>query len=174
MNPNDLSSNPYRPPEAALEVNTATAGHFELAERGTRLGAVLLDSVVAIVAMAPGFILMGIGGEGSALGMVGIGLIGIAGLGLFVTQVMFLVKYAQSIGKRMLKIQIRRSSGHDVNFGRIFGLRMVVPGLIGAIPVIGSIFSLVNVVFIFREDRRCLHDLIADTVVVKADPSLYS
>lgn len=47
-----------------------------------------------------------------------------------------------------------------------FVLRSFVNGLIGAIPCIGSIYALVDIVFIFREDRRCLHDLLASTVVV--------
>jgi uncharacterized RDD family membrane protein YckC len=36
-----------------------------------------------------------------------------------------------------------------------------------SIPLLGGLFSLVNVCFIFRDDRRCIHDLIADTIVVK-------
>ena len=38
------------------------------------------------------------------------------------------------------------------------------------IPVLGPLFSLVNVCFIFREDRRCIHDLIAGTQVVNGQP----
>jgi uncharacterized RDD family membrane protein YckC len=34
------------------------------------------------------------------------------------------------------------------------------------IPVIGPLFGLVNVLFIFGEERRCLHDLAANTIVV--------
>jgi hypothetical protein len=47
-------------------------------------------------------------------------------------------------------------------------LRGFIPGLIGAIPYIGPLFSLVNVLFIFREDYRCVHDHIAGTIVVQA------
>jgi hypothetical protein len=36
------------------------------------------------------------------------------------------------------------------------------------LPWIGFVFVIVNYGFIFREDRRYLHDLIADTRVVKA------
>ena len=32
--------------------------------------------------------------------------------------------------------------------------------LLAAIPGIGNLYALVDVLFIFREDRRCLHDLI--------------
>jgi uncharacterized RDD family membrane protein YckC len=31
-------------------------------------------------------------------------------------------------------------------------------------------YALVDACFIFREDRRCLHDLIAETTVVGGDP----
>jgi len=39
-------------------------------------------------------------------------------------------------------------------------------GLIGIIPAIGGIIQIVNILFIFRDDRKCIHDLIAGTVVV--------
>jgi uncharacterized RDD family membrane protein YckC len=47
-------------------------------------------------------------------------------------------------------------------------LRSFVNGLIGSIPVVGAAYSLVDICFIFRDDRRCLHDLLAGTKVVKA------
>jgi uncharacterized RDD family membrane protein YckC len=38
--------------------------------------------------------------------------------------------------------------------------------LLGAIPYVGWLVSLVDPLLIFGKDRRCLHDLIADTIVV--------
>jgi uncharacterized RDD family membrane protein YckC len=35
------------------------------------------------------------------------------------------------------------------------------------VPLLGLIVAPVDVLFIFRNDHRCLHDLIADTKVVK-------
>ncbi len=43
-------------------------------------------------------------------------------------------------------------------------VRMVLNGALGLIPF----YSLVDALFIFRSDRRCIHDLIAGTVVVKS------
>ena len=34
------------------------------------------------------------------------------------------------------------------------------------IPVIGSFLGLLDVLFIFRQDRRCLHDMVAGTEVI--------
>ena len=48
------------------------------------------------------------------------------------------------------------------------GLREIVPAIIGAIPLIGFVFYIVDVCFIFRTDRRCVHDLMANTKVVIA------
>jgi hypothetical protein len=39
--------------------------------------------------------------------------------------------------------------------------------VVGSIPVLGMFASLVDVLFIFRDDRRCVHDLIAGTQVTK-------
>ena len=37
-----------------------------------------------------------------------------------------------------------------------------------SIPVIGTVYGLLDVLLIFRASRRCLHDNIADTIVVTA------
>jgi uncharacterized RDD family membrane protein YckC len=92
----------------------------------------------------------------------------IAFLGIFIWNLLWLHKYGQTIGKRIMKVRIVRNDATRAGLARIFFLRMMVPGIIGAIPIVGHLFSLVNICFIFRDDRRCIHDLIADTVVVKA------
>jgi uncharacterized RDD family membrane protein YckC len=46
-------------------------------------------------------------------------------------------------------------------------LRIIVNGIPGALPCIGPFYSLADILCIFREDRRCLHDHIAGTKVVQ-------
>jgi uncharacterized RDD family membrane protein YckC len=78
---------------------------------------------------------------------------------------LLVVRYGQTIAKRMLDIKVVRSDGSQASLGRIFWLRNVVGiGLLGVIPL----YSLIDVLFIFGERRQCIHDLIADTIVVKA------
>lgn len=45
-------------------------------------------------------------------------------------------------------------------------VRALVPGFIGRIPLAGPIFKLVNALFIFGEERQCLHDKLAGTKVL--------
>ena len=56
------------------------------------------------------------------------------------------------------------ADGSPASLGRLIWLRNVVNGLISIIPLYG----LVDMLFIFGESRQCLHDKIADTIVVKA------
>lgn len=67
-----------------------------------------------------------------------------------------------------VSVKIVRHDGSRVALGRVFGLRMVVPSIIYMVPLLGFVFYLVDVLFIFRGDRRCVHDLMADTRVVSA------
>jgi hypothetical protein len=59
--------------------------------------------------------------------------------------------------------------GRKPAFGRLIGLRIRDCWAIGLVPIIGPIYSIVDVLFIFRDDRRCIHDHIAGTRVVVAD-----
>jgi len=84
--------------------------------------------------------------------------------GLVIVQVILLTKDSQTLGKRALKIRIvKTSTGQNGGFVANVLLRLVVNGILGAfIPFYG----LVDTLFIFKEDRRCIHDFIAGTQVV--------
>jgi uncharacterized RDD family membrane protein YckC len=70
----------------------------------------------------------------------------------------------QSIAKKVLGIKVVRADGSYATLSRIFWLRNVVNGLLGIVPLYG----IVDALFIFAEQRQCLHDKLADTIVVKA------
>ena len=82
----------------------------------------------------------------------------------FWLNIMYMARNGQSIGKKLLGIKVVRTDGSRVSLGRLIGLRGVVNGLISIVPLYG----IVDALFIFGESRQCLHDRIADTVVLKA------
>lgn len=143
-----------------------------LADRGTRLGAVLLDLVAAIAAMTPGLLVIaGSGYNDDLLGLAGllffVGWFGVAGYQLYL-----LVQRGQTIGKRALGIRIVDHQTDDVpNWLRVVFVRQMLPGLIGAIPYVGWAFLIADPLFIFRDDRRCLHDFLAETEVIVGHPA---
>ena len=97
------------------------------------------------------------------------GLLMLIALAVFgITQSTLLAKRGQTIGKKLLGLRILRSNGERAGLGRLLGLRYGVGLLIELVPVIGMIYALVDLLLIFREPRRCVHDYIADTIVVRA------
>lgn len=157
-------TNPYAPPQAVVADVIDPAAGIQLADRGTRFGAALLDGLLVLVMVYLPFVLSAMaGGKGpwSWIGLVAaaIGLI----VWLFFT-VKFLGENGQSIGKKACKIKILRKDGSEVSISRVIIARNVVNGVLGIIPLYG----LIDPLFIFGNARRCVHDYIADTIVVKA------
>jgi uncharacterized RDD family membrane protein YckC len=104
--------------------------------------------------------------------LIGLAVLGLATFALQLVQIYLVSTRGQTLGKRFLGIRIvRASDGSNPGFARAWLLRALVPGIIGMLPTIGSVFTIVNYGFIFRADRRCLHDLLADTRVVKVNPT---
>ncbi len=167
--------NPYQAPSSAV-ADMAYDGQLEAADRGTRLVAVILDALIGggvvgiLAAIAIPALLSTRRGstDGAAVGLVLVFVMLAAFLGIFIWNLVWIHKYGQTIGKRIMNVRIVRNDATRAGLARIFFLRMMVPGIIGAIPIVGPLFTLVDICFIFRDDRRCIHDLIADTVVVKA------
>lgn len=104
---------------------------------------------------------------------IGIALLVIAWIALLIVQAVFLIKRGQSLGKMAVGIRIVKVSDESApGFVKVFLLRMFIPNLLYGIPYLGVALLLVDLLFIFREDRRCVHDLIAETKVVDTSPTL--
>ena len=167
--------NPYEAPAAAVEDRSyAPTQESELADRGTRLAAKLLDGfifggalIIPIVVLFASIATRGISNSGNGFLIFAIVLIAAVTLGMIGWNLLWLHRHGQTIAKRICQVRIVRSDGGRASLGRLVGLRFFVPWLVGWVPIFGSLFGLVNICFIFREDRRCLHDLMADTMVVK-------
>ena len=81
----------------------------------------------------------------------------------------FLNRYQQTIGKRMLNIRVVSFDDSTLTLTRLIGIRHVLFMLLASIRVFGPVIALVDVLLIFRADRRCLHDLLANTRVVMVE-----
>jgi len=148
------------------------AGEWVLASLGSRFVAACLDMVPFLLAASIFAIAMVVTGarrfedlpQAIQFALMGAFVGGLVLIG--VVQIYMLVKYSQTIGKRICKIRIYNlETRQPADWVRSILLRIFVNGLVGAIPCVGGLYSLVDVCFIFRADRRCIHDLIAGTVV---------
>lgn len=161
----------YQAPAARVgELNAAPRAALVKAERGTRLGANLLDGLAAIVISSPLWIGVAINGGADKPSVISMALMvlgGLAVLGLFLYQLLLLYRHGQTLGKRQLGIRIVRSNGDAAEFSHLLLKRSLLPGVIGMIPLLGSLFGLANILWIFGDEKRCLHDLLADTIVVR-------
>ena len=164
-------ANPYAAP-AARVIDPLQTDTQELADRGTRLGAAIVDGLIYGVVWLAIFLLAtmvsnGGGADRQVAMYVAFGIGGLAFIALLVINGVLLHKHGQTIAKRLFKIKIVRSDGSRCGLTRVIFARWLPVGLLGAIPFVGYIVSLLDPLLIFREDYRCLHDHIADTVVVK-------
>jgi len=134
----------------------------QLAARGDRFVANLVDHVVIFVpAILAGVVGAVGGGHGAELLLLG----GIFG-GLFmgvVIQLIAQIQWGQSIGKRLTRIKVVRTDGSPIELWRLLILRnLVMTVLANAFGLIG----LVDALLIFTDARRCIHDYLADSIVV--------
>ncbi len=80
----------------------------------------------------------------------------------------FLATRSQTVGKRLLNIQmVNFADGTPASLGKLVLARHLPPAIVANVPFIGPMLGLVDALFIFRADRRCVHDLIAGTKVVE-------
>jgi len=187
---NENSSNRFAPPRALVaEPTLAPTGSLVLAEPGTRFLAFLIDyapafavgvlgAIMAAVAMPAAFAGRRNGGMpfddvGAGFAVL-IGILVIAFIAWGIYNIVLVYQYGQTWGKKMMGIRMVRKDGSRMSFARFFWLRGVVYGLCAAIPFVGWIVRLVDKLMIFRDSRQCLHDVIADTIVVTADSSQHA
>jgi uncharacterized RDD family membrane protein YckC len=160
--------NPYAPPQAKVVDIPVDSDDLELAGVGVRLGAYIIDTIIVWLAvLVPLFVAIGLsfnqtGGRGA----------GIAWLMFFVCiitvtwiNIVYLLHNGQTIAKKWLGIKIVRADGSPASFSRIFWLRGFVNSLITSAF---GLYFFVDSLLIFGDTRQCVHDKIADTIVVVA------
>ena len=166
------TANPYAPPKGAVRDVDSLESH-EPADRFVRLAAAILDGIIAaaMIYLPAMIVLIVMGGtldpnqqpDETVVAIAG----GLALIGAIVwiwLTILYVARNGQTIAKKMLGIKVVRSDGSKASLGRIWWLRNFVNGLLGIIPL----YSLIDALFIFGEQRQCLHDKIADTIVVRA------
>lgn len=163
--------NPYQPPTAALpDSPPLQEGEPSLASRGQRLGGAMLDGVIMLALIMPLQWAAGMfdkwpnvqpsWSEQLLWNAIGFCI-------LLLVQSYFWATRSQSIGKIAAGTKIVTLDGERASVGHII-LRRVIPlTLLTAIPFVGQWLPSLDALLIFRKDRRCLHDHIAGTRVVR-------
>lgn len=159
-------TNLYAPPRAAVR-DIETPAQVVHAERGARLGAAIVDSIIFMAMVYVPLIIAALGAdaEGGEL-MIAVG-VGLTLIGFAVwcwLTLRFMALNGQSIAKKLFGIKVVRADGTPVRLGRLVWLRNVLQWIMGIVPF----YAFIDALFIFGEAKQCLHDKMADTIVVKA------
>jgi uncharacterized RDD family membrane protein YckC/Tfp pilus assembly major pilin PilA len=172
--PTEFEVSPYQPPATPITESAFSEERDQLAGRWIRLLAYLADVFIFIVpAIALSIITPFFGdsfeqsNDAEIFLAIGIALI-VFVIAVFVVNLVLLHKNGQTIGKRLFAIKIVRTDGSRAGLLRIIFLRFLPTSILSSIPFIGYIFALLDPLLIFQKSRRCLHDLIADTIVIEA------
>lgn len=171
-------------PPAPVTPAAEPIGGQVLAARGTRLSAAGLDGALLMLACVPALVsitqaIVRRYIEDETLGWTltwstGTGVSALLLLALGAVTIVLVARNGQTVGKKLLGIRVVRSDGRPAGLWRIFLLRNVVASIPTLLPfggtglALGVLYTLVDELMIFGETRQCLHDRIADTVVVRA------
>jgi uncharacterized RDD family membrane protein YckC len=175
-----MDANPYASPMAISPGQSPflpPTGMPMLAGRLERFVAQIVDGLLNLAAALPGIVLLivsainaGPDEDPGPLFFVGLIIAGVGSLALNIYQWVLISQSGQSIGKRLMRVRIVKLETQQPP-GFVYGvlLRLWVNGLLSGLPCgIGLVYTLVDLLFIFREDRRCVHDHLAQTVVIQA------
>jgi uncharacterized RDD family membrane protein YckC len=160
----------YAPPQTMVDDVAPSVDGVQLASRWRRFSAVLIDALAQGLAMwlislvtswnpweAKDANLWSLSLENSVFGF-----------GLFLAlQGYLLATRGQTIGKALLGMRITRPDGDKVSIARVIGLRYGVGYAFNLFLAAALIFGVADMLLIFRKSRRCLHDTIADTIVIR-------
>ncbi len=147
----------------------------ELAGRLERLAAVLIDALMGII---PGVAALAYSGglegvlKGQPLTTRQVLLVAGWSWGSFLAINSYLLfKRGQTIGKYLLDVRIVDLQGRIAPFWRVILLRyLLISAVASQLGVLGQLLSTADCLLIFQRSRRCLHDILAGTRVIKARP----
>jgi uncharacterized RDD family membrane protein YckC len=173
---------PAAPAAPVFAAATAPVAQLPLGGLGARFGAALIDGLLQLLCKAPFFFAfvelfrLALQNPQTPLQPEQVSPVIMAAyfktlpwlVGLAAIQVTLLCVRSQSVGKLLVGLRIVSVENEQPGGPlRAFLLSDFIPTVIEFIPFLGILFWLVDSCFIFRDDHRCIHDLIAGTKVVK-------
>jgi len=163
-------NNVYSPPAADLTVTSTD----NLASRWTRLGAAILDTIFIMMFAIPIMIYGGywdraVAGEATLMDTL---LLFTFGIVVYLAMNGYLLsRHGQTVGKKIMRIKIVKLDRDEIlPLWKVFCLRYLPVDIVAQIPLLGPWLAIIDALFIFRRDKRCLHDFIAGTRVIRLDP----
>jgi uncharacterized RDD family membrane protein YckC len=166
-------TDPYQPPKSELIDSQTAEGmdSLELASRWSRLAAVFIDGIIGMIVAIPFWLMTGTWeyiSKGQELPLTYALYGGVYGfIGFVLVHYYFLNQNGQTIGKKALGIKIVNMEDGLTGASHLILKRYLPMSAVSLIPILGSILMLIDTLFIFRKDKRCVHDFIAGTRVVK-------
>jgi uncharacterized RDD family membrane protein YckC len=170
-----MNQNPYAPPTAP--VYYAPEPEIVAATRWERFRAKLADGLVFVVPgigmalLMPMFLGQGDRGMAAIMGILALLWL----VGCVVWNIVLLVQNGQTLGKKIVGIRIINPQGENPGFWKIALVRGLPFAVVGTAlnlalksPLPNGLVTLVDALFIFGPTRRCLHDVLADTHVIRA------
>jgi uncharacterized RDD family membrane protein YckC len=179
--------NYYAPPQSVVADISSYDLPFEKATRSSRLLAVIIDGLIFSIPWIPFYVVAFSASFHSrmnpqavlaawfaAVARAGMSLYigGVLNIALIVVTIILVHRNAQTIGKKLMGIKVARKDGSRASLGRIFWMRNVLNSIVSIllliVPIVGGFYSLIDSLMIFGGQRRCCHDYIADTIVIRA------
>ena len=164
-----MADNPYEAPRAELKAPVAESGG-DLASRWRRLWAAIVDGLIALIVNFPIMIATGYWGRAMEQSVSFLELAAMSALAYVLAMLINgypLHARGQTLGKMALGIQIVSAETRALMpFTRVALRRYLPVYVISSVPVLAYLLILIDLLFIFRRDKRCVHDLIAGTIVV--------
>ena len=164
-----MENDVYKAPESSLEVSE---NEQVLASRRRRLGASLIDSILLMTPSLIAIYYLGWfehiknGTFPSVWYTVSLFAFGV--VIYLAVNYRSLKENGQTIGKKVLNIKIVDLENNKPNMNTLI-LKRYAPYVTSAqVPIVGQFTSLINILFIFGKQKRCIHDYIAKTKVVNS------
>ncbi|WP_176216931.1 RDD family protein [Andreprevotia lacus] len=165
----DFFDNPYAASQASMDESTVAGAGQEMAGRGMRWLATIIDTVLMYGGLAIIFYPWLSKEASLESDAVKFGLLSFAWLILWWGGNCWLIyRNGQTVGKKICRIRVVREDGSRCSLARYVFMRALPIGVVRWIPYLGGLAAFIDAVMIFRGNYRCAHDDMAGTIVVKA------
>lgn len=162
----------YSAPKSVLSEPAEILADAPLASRWKRLGAVIIDGLIGVIWGVPLMYFLGFwenvrqGIEPDKSFEIIMTLLN--AIAFVCIHGYFLKQNGQTLGKKALSIKVVGLNNHLLPLHQIVIKRFLPITVLTLVPFVGQFIAFIDSVFIFRTDKRCVHDFIAGTKVVDA------